>query len=475
LTPKERKVKTPPNSKEKSSPEPGPGKPALLTDLYELTMAACYHENRMFERATFSLFVRDYPPHRRYFVSAGLEDVLDYLGNLRFTGEDLAYLEKIGLFKAGFLSYLEKFRFTGNVHAIPEGRLCFANEPILEVEAPLIEAQLVETYLINAINLQTMIATKASRCFHAAGPRHLVDFSLRRTQGADAGMKVARASFIGGFIGTSNVLAGKVYGLPVFGTMAHSFVTSFDREIDSFRAFALTFPRNTVLLVDTYDTLAGTAKAAEVGKEMVGRGEKLGGVRLDSGDIARLSRKVRLLLKRAGLGQATVFASGAFDEYKIHQVLSRQGDVDAFGVGTKMGVSADAPYLDMAYKMVKYGGRPVLKLSPGKATLVGDKQVFRFLTNEGKLKRDVIGLRDDDIRGSEPLLRKVMVRGKTVGRAAALPLIRKRFLREFAALDEEYKSIRGNARTYPVSLSPRLRRLQTKVKQNVREQELGES
>jgi nicotinate phosphoribosyltransferase len=475
-TGKERKVKTAPDSKAKSgSPESEPRSPALVSDLYELTMAACYLENRMSERATFSLFIRGYPPHRRYFVSAGLEDVLAYLATLRFTGEDLAYLEKIGLFKAGFLSYLEKFRFTGNVRAIPEGRLCFANEPILEVEAPLIEAQLVETYLINAINLQTMIATKASRCFHAAGSRGLVDFSLRRTQGADAGMRVARASFIGGFIGTSNVLAGKVYGLPVFGTMAHSFVTSFDREIDSFRAFARTFPRNTVLLVDTYDTLAGTAKAAAVGKEMAGRGEKLSGVRLDSGDIAKLSRKVRFVLKRAGLGKATVFASGAFDEYKILQVLSRQGDVDAFGVGTKMGVSADAPYLDMAYKMVKYGGRPVLKLSPGKTTLVGEKQVFRFFTPKGKLKRDVIGLRNDDMRGGEPLLKKVMVRGKIMRRPVALPLIRKRFLREFAALDEEYKSIQGAARAYPVSLSLRLRRLQTKIKQNVREQELGES
>jgi nicotinate phosphoribosyltransferase len=448
---------------------------ALLTDLYELTMAACYYEHRMFERATFSLFVRTYPPHRRYFVSAGLEDVLDYLENLKFTQDDLAYLEKIGLFKSGFLSHLEKLRFTGDVWAIPEGRLFFANEPVLEVEASLIEAQIVETYLINSINLQTMIATKASRCVHAAHPRKLVDFSLRRTQGTDAGIKVARASFIGGFSGTSNVLAGKKYGLPVSGTMAHSFITSFDREIDAFRAFAGAFPQHAVLLVDTYDTLAGAAKAAEVGREMAKRGERLRGVRLDSGDIAGLSKKVRDILSKAPLGQVPIFASGAFDEYKIQQVLGRGGEVDAFGVGTKMGVSADAPYLDMAYKMVEYAGRPVLKLSPGKTTLVGEKQVFRMVGPGGRLKRDVIGLRDDDIRGSQPLLKKVMAKGQAIGRWPSLPQIQKRFLREFAALDEKYKAIVGRAPAFPVSLSPRLRRLQNKVKQRVVNQELGES
>jgi nicotinate phosphoribosyltransferase len=458
-----------------STPRPEAESQALLTDLYELTMAACYHENRMFEKAAFSLFVRNYPPHRRYFVSAGLGDVLDYLKNLKFTQDDLAYLEKIGLFPIDFLAYLEKLRFTGDVCAIPEGRLFFANEPVLEVEAPLIEAQIVETYLINSINLQTMIATKASRCFHAASPRKLVDFSLRRTQGTDAGIKVARASFIGGFIGTSNVLAGKMYGLPVSGTMAHSFITSFDREIDAFRAFAGAFPRHAVLLVDTYDILAGTAKAAEVGKEMAKRGQRLRGIRLDSGDIASLSKKVRSILRQAGLGQVPIFASGAFDEYKIQQVLSRGGEVDAFGVGTKMGVSADAPYLDMAYKMVKYAGRPVLKLSPGKATLVGEKQVFRLAGPGGRLKRDVIGLRDDVIRGSEPLLKKFMAKGEVIGRMPSLPQIQKRFLKEFAALDEKYKAIQGRAPAFPVSLSPRLRRLQNKVKQSVVKQELGES
>jgi nicotinate phosphoribosyltransferase len=446
---------------------------ALLTDLYELTMAAGYFENGMFDRATFSLFVRGYPPGRRYFVSAGLADGLDYLEKLTFTPADLVHLEGLELFRQDFLSYLEKFRFTGDVWAVPEGRLFFANEPILEIEAPLIEAQLVETLIINIINFQAMIATKASRCFQAAGGRRLVDFSLRRTQGTDAGLKVARASFIGGFVGTSNVLAGKIYQLPVFGTMAHSFVTSFDRETEAFRAFARTFPANAVLLIDTYDTLAGARKAADVGKEMAARGESLRGVRLDSGDIPSLSRKVRQILVQAGLGQATIFASGAFDETRIGQVIRRGADVDAFGVGTKVGVSADAPYLDMAYKMVDLSGRPVLKLSPGKISLGGKKQVFRASGPAGKIKKDIIGLREEKLPG-EPLLQRVMSRGKAVGRHPALPEIQRVFFDEFKRLDEKYKRLDGRGPHFPVSLSPRLRRLQARTVRTVRQQELGE-
>jgi nicotinate phosphoribosyltransferase len=446
---------------------------ALLTDLYELAMAAGYHESRMLGRAVFSLFARHYPPQRRYFVSAGLEDVLRYLQNLRFTPDDLAYLEYLGLFKKDFLAHLENFCFSGDVYAVPEGRLVFANEPILEIEAPLIEAQIVETVVINAVNLQTMIATKASRCYHAAGPRKLVDFSLRRTQGIDAGLKVARASFIGGFVGTSNVLAGKLYGLPVFGTMAHSFVTTFDSEIDSFRAFARTFPHNTVLLVDTYDTIGGAIKAARVGKEMAERGESLRGVRLDSGPIAGLSKKVRQILVEAGLGDATIFASGAFDEHKIRQAVRWGADVDAFGVGTKMGVSADAPYLDLAYKMVEYSGRPVLKLSPGKATLAAKKQVFRLSTPAGKMNKDIIGLRDDRLPG-ERLLQKVMIKGKIISRQPSLSEIQERFQDEFSQLDDKYKTLDGGGPFFSVSLSSRLRRLQAKVIQKIRCQELGE-
>jgi nicotinate phosphoribosyltransferase len=447
---------------------------ALLTDLYELTMAACYYGYSMFESATFSLFIREYPPARRYFVSAGLADVLDYLENFKFSNDDLEYLKETNLFKQEFLTYLQKLNFTGDVYALPEGRLFFANEPLLEITAPLIEAQIIETFLINALNLQTMIATKASRCVHAAWPRKLVDFSLRRTQGTDAGLKVARASFIGGFEGTSNVLAGKIYGVPIFGTMAHSFISCFEREIEAFRAYAQTFPENTILLVDTYDTLWGTVKAVEVANEMKQKGREFKGVRLDSGDIALLSQKVRKVLKESGFPEAMIFASGSFDEYKIQKVLRQGGDIDSFGVGTKMGVSADAPYFDMAYKLVKYADRPVMKLSPGKKTLVSDKQIFRFKGDDGKLERDVIGLRDDEVEQGEPLLIKIMEKGKTTIEIPALPEIQKTFLDEYAQLDERYKSLGSKARKYPVHLSPRLKKLQAKVVRELKDKELGE-
>ncbi len=445
---------------------------ALFTDLYELTMAACYFDHGMSEEATFSLFVRNYPPARRYFVSAGLDDVLHYLADLRFEPEELDYLEETGLFQPNFLSHLEKFRFSGDVYALPEGRLFFINEPVLEVTAPIIEAQVVETFIINAINLQVLVATKASRCVQAAGARKLVDFSLRRTHGIDAGLKVARASFIGGFVGTSNVWAGKTYGLPVYGTMAHSFVTSFEQEIDAFRAFARTFPENTVLLVDTYDTIAGTHKAVEVGREMAEEGKELKGVRLDSGNIPSLSQDVRRILRGSGLEETTIFASGAFDEYKIQEAIEQEAEIDSFGVGTKMGVSADAPYLDMAYKLVSYGGHPVLKLSPSKMSLPSAKQVFRFLTDEGKIEKDIIGLREERLQGGEPLLRKVMDRGQITMPSPSLPKIQDIFREEFSRLDDSYKTIRGEAGRFPVELSSRLDSLQKDMIARVKKKEL---
>ena len=446
---------------------------ALFTDLYELTMAAVYFEQAMFEPASFSLYVRSYPPRRSYFVAAGLADALDFLAALKFTPEDLAYLESTKMFKPEFLSYLENLRFTGDVYAIPEGRLFFTNEPILEVAAPMIEAQIVETFLINALGFQSMIATKASRCVHAAWPRKLVDFSLRRTQGMDAGLKAARASFIGGFIGSSNMLAGRQYGIPVYGTMAHSFITSFDEERDAFRAFVRTFPENSILLVDTYDTLTGAKKAAEVGKEMAARGQKLKGVRLDSGDMAQLSRKVRKILDDEGLSDTMIFASGAFDENKIKKVLDEGAAIDSFGVGTKMGVSADAPYLDLAYKLVQYNGRPVLKLSPEKKSLASEKQIFRFTDDSGRLKKDVIGLRNDDFPESESLLKRAMAGGAIVSPSPSLLQIQKTFLDEFDRLDAAHKSLAKAKRNFPVALSPRLKSLQSQIIRRIKKRELG--
>ena len=447
---------------------------ALLTDLYQLTMAACYFDQGMHEEATFSLFIRKYPPHRGYFVAAGLAEALRYLETLQFTGDDLAYLQSTGLFTAKFLDYLQGIRFTGEVFALPEGSIFFKDEPVLEVSAPIIEAQLVETFLINAVSLQTLVASKAARSFQVAQGRPLIDFSLRRDQGTDAGLKVARASYLAGFQGTSNVLAGKIYGLPVFGTMAHSYITSFPREIEAFRVFAANFPKITTLLIDTYDNIQGAHKTVLVAKEMEARGERLGYVRLDSGDIAAISKEVRQILDDHGLNYVKILASGGFDEFKMAQVLAAGGKIDSFAVGTKMGVSADAPYFDCAYKMVKYGGRPVMKLSTGKVTLVDKKQVHRQYDAQGRLDRDTITLREEAVPEATPLLRQCMTGGRLTQELPTLQESREYFLSQFALLPEPYKALE-EPEAYPVILSPALKDLQDKVEREIRRRELGEN
>jgi nicotinate phosphoribosyltransferase len=447
---------------------------ALLTDLYQLTMAACYFDQDMHEEATFSLFIRKYPPHRGYFVAAGLEEALRYLETLQFSPEDLAYLESTGLFSAKFLNYLQGVRFSGEVFALPEGSIFFKDEPVLEVSGPIIEAQLAETFIINAVSLQTLIASKAARSFHAAQGRPLIDFSLRRDHGTDAGLKVARASYLAGFRGTSNVLAGKIYGLPIYGTMAHSYITSFPQEIDAFRVFARNFPGITTLLIDTYDNIQGAHKAVQVAKEMEARGQRVGYVRLDSGDIAAISKEVRKILNAHGLEYVGILASGGFDEFKMAAVLAAGGQVDSFAVGTKMGVSADAPYFDCAYKLVKYGDRPVMKLSTGKVTLVDKKQIFRHYDDQGRMDRDTIALRDETIPDAAPLLQKFMARGRVTGKLPTLKESREYFLSQFGLLPESSKTLEEPAR-YPVDLGPGLRNLQARVEQEIRQRELGES
>jgi nicotinate phosphoribosyltransferase len=437
-------------------------------------MAASYFEEGMHGEATFSLFIRKYPPDRGYFVAAGLEDALNYLTSLRFTDCGLNYLESTRLFKPAFLDYLKTVKFTGEVWALPEGTIFFQDEPVLEVSGPIIEAQLVESFIINAINLQTMIASKAARCTVAAGSRHLVDFSLRRTQGIDAALKVARASYLGGFIGTSNVLAGKLYDLPIFGTMAHSYVISFPNEIDSFRAFCRAFPGNSVLLIDTYDTIAGAQKAIVVGREMAARGEKLRGVRLDSGDMAALSIEVRRLLNEAGLDYVTIFASGGFDEFKIARSQESGGRIDTYGVGTKMGVSADAPYFDIAYKLVKYANRPVMKLSTGKVTYVDKKQVFRSYDSDGQMAGDLIGLREEVVPQYKPLLAKVMDQGRLLRPHPPLKTVREYFLKELPRLPANYQNLHQPL-PYPVRISPKLAALQSRVEERIRRTELGQA
>jgi nicotinate phosphoribosyltransferase len=447
---------------------------ALLTDLYQLTMAACYFDQGMNEEATFSLFIRKYPKNRGYFVAAGLPEALEYLSTLHFGEDDLAYLESIGLFRTPFLDFLKTLRFTGEVYALPEGSIFFKDEPILEVSAPIIEAQLVETFIINAVNLQTLIASKAVRAVQAAQGRPLVDFSLRRTQGSDAGLKVARASYLAGFAGTSNVLAGKLYGIPTFGTMAHSYITSFPEEIEAFRVFAENFPKICTLLIDTYDNVAGAKKAARVAKDLENRGERLRSVRLDSGDMAAISREVRQVLDQEGLDYVKIMASGGFDEEKITKVLAAGGLIDSFAVGTKMGTSVDAPYFDIAYKLVKYAEHPVMKFSTGKVTLVDKKQIWRKFGDKGLMQGDTIALREETLTAGEPLLKKVMKNGTPV---ATLPTIeegRAYFRRQFDLLPAAYKVLE-NSPVYPVHLSQGLTERQARVEKELQERELGES
>ena len=455
-------------------PQAPPGERlALLTDLYQLTMAACYFDQDMNGEATFSLFIRNYPKDRGYFVAAGLADALEYLATLHFCDDDLAYLESTRLFSAAFLDYLKTLRFTGAVHALPEGSIFFKDEPILEVSAPIIEAQLVESALINIVNLQSLIASKAARAVYAAQGRPLVDFSLRRTQGVDAGLKVARACYLVGFAGTSNVLAGKMYGIPTFGTMAHSYITSFPDELQAFRVFAKNFPRTANLLIDTYDDIAGARKAAQVAKEMARRGERLRSVRLDSGDIAALSRKVRGILDREGLEDVQILASGGFDETKISETLAQGGRIDSFAVGTKIGTSADAPYFDIAYKLVKYAGRPVMKLSTGKVTLADQKQIWRSFDDHKLMRGDVIALREEALSQGVPLLHKVMENGAPLHSLPSLEDSRAHFSRQFALLPEAYKAL-ANPPQYPVSLSPGLAERQAQVEAALHEHISGE-
>jgi nicotinate phosphoribosyltransferase len=439
---------------------------ALLTDLYQLTMAQSYFQSRKLETATFSLFIRSYPRNRSYFVSAGLQDVLEFLEQFTVDAAAIDFLRARGMFTDDFLDYLKALRFTGEVWALPEGRLFFQDEPVLEVTAPIIQAQIVETFIINQINLQSLIATKAARCTHAAQSRAVVDFALRRTHGIDAGMKVARSSYVAGFCGTSNVRAGQYYGIPIVGTMAHSFVSSFEREIEAFRAFVASFPNNSILLIDTYDTLAGARNAVQIAKEMVQRGQRLQGVRIDSGDLAQMAFQVRKIFDAAGLKDVKIIGSGGLDEYDLAEFSAANVPYDSYGVGTKMGVSGDAPWLDIAYKLVEYDGRSVLKLSPGKASWPGRKQVFRIRNPQGQLQKDIIALRDEQIPNAEPLLEKVMAQGKITVAARSLEKIRESFLEQFNHLSEASKTVHRPA-LYPVEVSPSLLQLRQETERQV--------
>jgi nicotinate phosphoribosyltransferase len=440
---------------------------ALLTDLYELTMAASYHAHGMNSEATFDLFVRDLPSRRNFLVACGLEDALRYLEGLRFTREALGYLDSLNLFRDDFLSYLSEFRFGGEVWAMPEGELVFASEPLLRVTAPLIEAQIVETFLLNCVIFQTMVASKAARVALACGERRFVDMSLRRDHAADAALKAARAAYIAGASATSNVLAGHLYGIPLSGTMAHSYVMVFEDEIEAFRAFARDFPQNAVLLIDTFDVEEGARRAIQVAREVAGEGVRIRGVRIDSGDLAPLTRMVRRLLDAAGLRDVEVVLSGDLDEYRIEALLEEGVPVDSFGVGTQLGTSADAPTLGGVYKLVADSRGPKIKLSTGKATLPGRKQVLRF-ERDGLFDHDFIALEGEEMVGGRPLLRKVMEGGVALSAPEPLEVVRKRCRDSLQGLPPRLRRLGAPAEDFKVDHSDALSRLVTRMRETPR-------
>ena len=399
----------------------------LRADLYELNMAASYLRHGMHGDATFSLYVRDMPKERGFLVAAGLDDCLRFLESFSFDNDELVALSQRGFDRQAIHDFAD-LRFEGDVWAVAEGRIVHAKEPILEVTAPIAQAQVVETALLNQVTLHTTLASKAARYVIAAEGRGLVDFAFRRAHGIEAARAAARGSAIVGFQATSNVEAAQELDLRVTGTMAHSFVMAFDDERESFRVFAQDHPHRTTFLVDTYDTLRGVENAVEVILEQNPPGEA--GIRLDSGDLDRLSREARRILDAAGLAHAKIFASGGLDEHEVAELVRAGAPVDAFGIGTQLGVSADAPYVDTVYKLVEFDGRPVLKLSPAKATAPGRKQVWRGPSE------DVIGLRDEAAPGPnhEALLEPVIRAGRRLAPAPSIEEMRVRFRRDLAAL-----------------------------------------
>ncbi|MFZ5539513.1 MAG: nicotinate phosphoribosyltransferase [Pseudomonadota bacterium] len=432
---------------------------ALLTDLYELAMARSYRVAGMGERAVFELFVRAHPG-RNFLVAAGLEQALDYLENLHFDEDDLAFLRKQAFGTPDFIDWLRGFRFEGDVDALPEGTVFFPSEPVLRVAAPLPQAQLVETRLLNLVHFQTLIASKAVRCVLAARGRPVIDYGLRRAHGAEAGVLAARASWIAGFAGTATVEAGRVFGLPLYGTMAHSFVQAHGDETAAFLAFARANPGNAILLIDTYDTLAAARKVVEVARTLATEGITVRAVRIDSGDLDALSRAVRHVLDEGGLRETRIIASGGLDEGSIDALVRGGAPLDAFGVGSALACASDHPVLDCAYKLQSYAGAARRKRSTGKATWPGVKQVFRRKV-DGTYAGDTVALADEPVDGV-PLLVPVMRAGRRVSPPEPLDAIRARLRGELDALPAALTQL-AIAPPYPVEISPAIRTLAARL------------
>jgi len=432
---------------------------ALATDLYELTMAAAYFENDERCDASFELFVRNYPKNRSYLVAAGLEQAIEYLTNLHFTEKHVDFLRQHPSFKnvsSRFFEYLLDFKFTGDVWAIPEGTVFFTDEPVMRVTAPIIQAQIVETYLLSIINFETLIATKASRVTQSAKGRGVVEFGSRRAHGPEAALLAARASYIGGCIGTSNVLAGYLFGIPCYGTMAHSFIMSYDSEVEAFRRFLKVFPSNPAFLIDTYDTIDGAKIAVSLGVA-----PSL--VRLDSGDRYELSKEVRKILDEAGFKDARIFVSGDLDEFIVEDLTSRAAPIDTFGVGTELVTSRDDPALSGIYKLVslRREGRTVyrVKTSAGKRTIPGAKQIYRRYSDSGEIQEDLIALEDEEAPlRSEQLLIQILDHGRTIREQPKIGEIQGRAAKQVASLPSRYRELEHSERP-PVKLSPKLQQL----------------
>jgi nicotinate phosphoribosyltransferase len=433
----------------------------LLTDLYQLTMLQGYFERGMNGTAAFEFFVRKLRPGRGFLLAAGLQQVLDFVEQARFTADELDQLRGTGRFSDEFILWLADWHFEGDVHAMPEGTVCFPDEPLLRVVAPLPQAQLIETRLINLLHFQTLIASKAARSVLAAPDKLLVDFGLRRAHGAEAGLLAARAAYLAGFSGTATVLAGTRFGIPLFGTMAHSFVQAHDSETEAFRNFARAQPDNVVLLIDTYDTEAGARKVVALAPELAAQGIAVKGVRLDSGDIGELAKRVRRILDDGGLHATTIFTSGDLDEYRVQELLAGDAPIDGFGIGTRLDTSADAAYLDCAYKLHEYAGRPRRKRSLGKATWPGRKQVWRRHDAQGLMAGDVISIEGDSQAG-EALLVPVMRGGRRLGTAEPLADIRRRAADNLARLPTSLRGLH-EPYLYRVEIAPALRELALRV------------
>ncbi len=438
-----------------------PSTSPLLTDLYELNMIQAYLDRAEDKEAVFEFFVRRLPPRRGFLLAAGLEDALDYLETLKFSAAEIDWLRSTGRFRDNLLDYLKVFRFTGNVHAIPEGSVCFPNEPLIRITAPLPQAQLVESRLINILHFQTLIASKAARMVLAAPGKILSDFGLRTAHGAEAGLYSARASYLAGFAGAANVLAGERYGVPIVGTMAHSFVQVHDDEMTAFENFARARPQGVILLIDTYDTEQGARKVVELAPRLAADGIAIRGVRINSGDLTAMARKVRAILDDGGLKDVIILVSGGINEDVLQDMMKEKAPIDGFGIGVNLAASVDVPALDCAYKLQDYAGTPKRKLSEGKATWPGRKQAWRAYDADGRMRGDILSLESDKQPG-EPLIVPVMRAGKRIATAPTLAQIRARATADLARLPGPLTRLEQGF-DYPVNVADALAALAKQI------------